>query len=307
MILVFGSINLDMFYPLPSLPTPGQTVVGATARIEAGGKGANQAMAAARDGAPVAMAGAVGRDPWADVALAGLRDAGVDVSRVARVRGQTGMAAICVDPRGQNQIAVATGANLMARADQVADRDLGPDTTLLLQMETDPAQNAALIRRAHARGACILLNLAPAGWIATDALHAVNWVVVNLDEGGWLGEHMGTAANAASLQAALGHGVVRTKGVQGAEAATPEGSLRVDAVQVKAVDSTGAGDCFAGVFAAAVDRGATLPQALRRANVAGALSCTRHGSQASLPTAAEIDAALPGSPEPTERQMQTED
>jgi ribokinase len=308
MILVFGSINLDTFYPLARLPVPGQTVIGPYARIEPGGKGANQAVAAARDGARVALAGAVGQDRIAEAALAGLVGAGVDISRVAYVPDmQTGKAAICVDPRGQNQIAVAAGANLAARADQVADADLGPDTTLLLQMETSPAENASLIRRGRARGARIILNLAPSGWIAQDALHALDWLVVNLDEAGWLGEHVGTAANAASLRAALGCGVVRTRGVQGFETAGEGGLLRSEAVKVDAVDTTGAGDCFLGVFAAALDRGEALPVALRRANVAAALSCTRPGGQGSMPIAGEIDAAWPGSPEPTDREAEMQE
>ena len=307
MILVFGGINLDVFYPLPRLPTPGQTVSGPSSRIEPGGKGANQAVAAARDGARVALAGAVGRDRVAEAALAGLVAAGVDVSRIARLDHQTGTAAICVDPRGQNQIAVSVGANAFARADQVADADLGPGTTLLLQLEADAAESASLIRRARARGARIILNLAPSGWIADDALHAVDWLVVNLDEAGWLGEHMGVAANAASLQAALGCGVIRTRGVQGFEAAVAGAVWRSAASKIDAIDSTGAGDCFVGVFAAALDRGQTVPEALRRANSAAALSCERHGSQGSMPTAGEINAALAHSPEPTDQQAELED
>jgi ribokinase len=299
MILVFGSINLDMIYPLPSLPTPGQTVIGPSAHVEPGGKGANQAVAAARDGARVAMAAAIGRDSMAETAMAGLVAAGIDVGRVARVERQTGTAAICVDPHGQNQIAVAAGANLEARAAQVADADLSPDTTLILQMEVDPAQTADLIRRARARGARIILNLAPASPIADDALRAVDWLVVNQDEALWLGEHLGIAADAKSLQAALGCGVVRTCGAQGVEAATADGGLMLAAAQIEVVDSTGAGDCFIGVFGAALDRGLAPLQALRRANLAAALSCTRRGAQSSMPTTAEIEAALPHAPQPT--------
>jgi ribokinase len=297
-ILVFGSINLDTLFSLDVLPTPGRTVIGASSRTEPGGKGANQAVAAARDGAIVALAGAVGRDLAADAALAGLVAAGVDVSRVAHVEGETGLAAICVDKQGQNQIAVSSGANLAVRASQVADADLGPHTTLVLQMETDPAETASLIHRAHARGSRIILNLAPAAEIAGDALRRVDWLVVNQDEAAWLGEHVGAGADAVSLRAALGCGVIRTLGVQGVEASAAEATLRLDRYPVTAVDSTGAGDCFLGVFAAALDRGAALAEALRRANVAAALSCTRHGSQGSMPGVAEIDAALPGSPRP---------
>ena len=292
MILVFGSINLDTLYRLPRLPAPGHTVIGATADVEPGGKGANQAVAAARDGAVVVFAGAVGHDPMAAAAIAGLTEAGVDLQRVARLDRATGLAAICVDPQGQNQIAVAAGANLLARADQVADADLGPGTTLVLQMETDPAENAALIRRARAQGSRIVVNLAPAGELAADALRAIDWLVVNEDEAEWLAHHLGTGPDATALHAALGCAVVRTLGGAGVEAASPGLTLRLPALAVTVRDSTGAGDCFVGVFAAVLDRGAAPESALHRASVAAGLSCSRLGSQRAMPGTAEIDAAL---------------
>ena len=296
MILVFGSINLDTLYRLPRLPVPGSTVIGAMADVEPGGKGANQAVAAARDGATVAFAGAVGRDPMAEAALAGLIAAGVDLQRLVRTDRATGMAAICVDPQGQNQIAVAAGANLLARASQVADDALGPDTTVVLQMETDPAETASLIHRARAHGARIILNLAPAAELAMDALRAVDWLVVNEDEAEWLAKHLGTNAQAAALHDALGCGVVRTLGSQGVEAAWPGQTALLPALAVHVVDSTGAGDCFVGVFAAGLDRGADPVAALQRASVAAGLSCTRLGSQSAMPAASETEAALPQLP-----------
>jgi ribokinase len=291
-IVVFGSINLDLIFSVPALPAPGQTVLGPTLRIEPGGKGANQAVAAARDGAAVTMAGAVGRDALADPALATLRASGVDLSRIPAVEAATGAAAICVDPAGRNQIAVAAGANLRAHAEQVEDAILSPAATLLLQMEVEPRESAALIRRARARGARIVLNLAPAMSIAADALRAVDLLVVNEDEAAWLAAELGTGAQAASLAAALGIGIVRTLGAWGAEAVRGDEMVTVPAHPVTPVDTTAAGDCFVGVFSAALDRGLPLPAAVRRANVAAAICCTRPGSQGSLPLAAETDAAL---------------
>ncbi|MEO8715414.1 MAG: PfkB family carbohydrate kinase, partial [Acetobacteraceae bacterium] len=125
MLVVFGSINLDLIFPLPVLPAAGETVLAPDIRIQPGGKGANQALAAARDGARVVVAGAVGRDDLAETALALLREAGVDLSRVARTERATGCAAIFVDPTGRNAIGVGSGANLAARADQVEDALLG--------------------------------------------------------------------------------------------------------------------------------------------------------------------------------------
>lgn len=292
MIVCFGSINLDLIFPLDRLPGPGETLLGPDTRIEPGGKGANQAVAAARDGACVLMAGAVGRDALADGALALLRETGADLSRVARVEAATGCAAICTDPQGRNQIAVGAGANLLARADQVEDAALGPGTTLLLQMETEPAEVAVLVHRAHALGTRIVLNLAPARPLDADALRGLDLLVVNESEAAWLAGQLGAQATAAGLHAALSVGVIRTLGAAGAEyaAAGEAGAMPAWAVQV--VDSTAAGDCFTGVLAAALDRGAALPEALARANAAAGLCCTRVGSQGSLPTAAETDAAF---------------
>lgn len=292
MIVCFGSINLDLIFPLPALPLPGQTVLGKAMHTEPGGKGANQAVAAARDGGQVLFAGAVGQDALADQALALLKDAGVDLSRVARTDTSTGCASICVDPQGGNHIAVASGANLLAVQSQVEDALLGPSTTVLLQAETDLAETATLIRRAKARGARVVLNLAPAAKLADDALRAVDVLVVNEDEGRWLGDSLGTGGDAAALHAALGMAVVRTLGGDGLEVATGHGVRTLPVHKVEVVDTTAAGDCFTGVLAAALDRGLDLNAAIRRATVAAALCCAKAGSQGSLPWAAATDAAL---------------
>ena len=189
MITVFGSINLDLIFALERLPGPGETVLGPAVRVEPGGKGANQAVAAALDGVPVAMVGAVGRDALATDALAGLLAVGVDVSGVARVAATTGCAAIGTDPEGRNQIAVGSGANLAARADQVDAARLGPGHTLLLQMEVPAAETAALLRRV--RGARTVLNLAPALPLPPDAWRLVDVLVVNEHEAAWLASTLG--------------------------------------------------------------------------------------------------------------------
>lgn len=291
-LLVFGSVNVDLVFSLPELPAPGRTVLGPGYAALPGGKGANQAVAAARDGAAVAFAGAVGRDPLAGVALSALRGAGVDLSRLAVAEAPTGCAAICVDPTGRNQIAVASGANLLARAAQVEDAALTPATTLLLQMEVPAEENAALIRRARARGARLLLNLAPAGEIPADALRALDLLIANEYEAAWLAARLGCAGDAAGLHGALGIGIAVTRGEQGAEAATANGTWHLPALPVRAVDTTGAGDAWCGVLAASLDRGMPLPEAMRRACAAAALACTRPGAAASMPMAAETDAAL---------------
>jgi ribokinase len=291
-VLVFGSINLDLIFPLPHLPSAGETVLGTTLRTEPGGKGANQAVAAARDGARVALAGAVGCDAFAEPALALLRDAGVDLSRVATLDGSTGCAAIGVDRAGRNQIMVASGVNLAASAAQVEDAALGPETLLVVQRETDAGEIAQLLLRAAARGARAVVNLAPFGGIALDALATAAVIVVNAAEAEALAAALDCADDAAALAGRLGTRVLRTLGERGAELSDGARTHRQPAFPVGAVDTTAAGDAFVGVLAGALDRGLGLEAAMRRAAAAAALACTRAGTQASLPRAAETDALL---------------
>ncbi len=292
MIVAFGSINLDLIFPLPHLPVAGETVLGLSMTIEPGGKGANQAVAAARDGGRVVFAGAVGADALAQDALRLMRATEMDTSRVTTAEAATGCAAICVDTDGRNLIAVASGANLAARQAQVEDALLGPATTVLLQMEVPRTETEALIRRARAAGCRIVLNLAPAAALDEDALRALDLLVVNEGEAGFLAGLLGCATSAEALHARLGVDVVVTLGEQGVAAATGAGAVRLPAHPVAVVDTTGAGDCFTGVLAAALDRGAALASALARANVAAGLCCTRRGTQGSMPMAAETDAEL---------------
>lgn len=292
MIIVFGSINLDLIFTMPELPAPGQTLLARAARIEPGGKGANQAVAAARDGAHVVLAGAVGRDALADAALAGVLGAGIDVTRLARVEATTGCASIMTDAGGRNSIAVAAGANMLARADQVEDAILTPESIVLLQMETDPDETVALIRRAKSLGARTILNLAPALPLAKEALALLDLLIVNEDEAAFLGQAFGSGADAASLHDTLGVAVLSTRGAAGAEAVSNGEMFRIPGRAIDCVDSTAAGDGFTGVLAAALDRGLGLGLAMVRANAAAALACTRRGSQGSLPMRDDIDAFI---------------
>ena len=156
-ILVFGSATADIIFRLPELPRPGETVLGEAGPALPGGKGLNQAIAAARDGADVRFVGCVGTDPAGEMLRGALIDAGVNVAALRAGPGPSGFACVCVDRAGQNQIAVSAGANALVHADQVTE--IPRDATLLLQMEVAPEQNAALIMRARAAGARVLLNL----------------------------------------------------------------------------------------------------------------------------------------------------
>lgn len=298
MIVVFGSLNLDIVLRASHLPRPGETVIDADCLLVAGGKGANQAAAAARAGrVPVAMYGAVGDDDWADLATRPLAEAGVDIAGVARGKGRTGCAAVMVDAQGENAIVVASGANMAAAADQVPDAALGPETWLVLQMEVRPEQNWALVERAAAWGAHVALNVAPAAPVPARVLAALDLLVVNEVEAAALAEAeglggAGPAETARALAEAHDLTCITTLGPAGAIACAPGAAWRIGVLAVDAVDTTGAGDCFTGVLAAALAAGADMPAALRRAAVAAALCCTVAGAQTSFPTAAAIDADL---------------
>ena len=303
MIVVFGSINVDLVVRVAALPRPGETVLAPCYDAVAGGKGANQAVAAARAGAAVRMVGCVGRDGFADLALATLRDAGVGLSAVAAVDAPTGCAMICVDAQGRNQIAVASGANRRVRAARLDDAALGPETTLVLQLEIDHGETRAVIERARSRGARIVLNAAPAAKVPSAALRALDVLIMNEIEAGMLaggasaGDPLAVARNVA---AAMGVVTIVTLGENGACAFEPGAAWRIGALPVTALDTTAAGDAFVGVLAAALDAGTDLAGALHRASVAGGLACTKPGAQPSLPDAAAIDAAL-GDLAPAER------
>jgi ribokinase len=297
MIVSFGSVNLDLIATVERLPRAGETVLGPGYRALPGGKGANQALAARRAGAEVQFVGSVGRDAFAEPALAELVAAGVGLDHLVRHdSAPTGCALICVDPKGENQIAVALGANAELKAKHVPDALLGPGTILLLQREVTAEESWALARRAAERGARVLLNLAPAGEVPADVLRALDWLILNEGEAAELADAHGLGADAAALATGLGIGVLTTLGADGIAACRGDQRWRIPALPIKPVDTTGAGDAASGAFAAALDRGLGAEEALRWASVAGALACLTPGAQSSLPTLREIRDALPRLP-----------
>jgi ribokinase len=286
MILVFGSINVDVAVPVPHLPRPGETVIGGDYLLLPGGKGANQAVAARRAGAEVVIAGAVGDDGFAAVALAPLLAAGVDTGLVRRTDRRTGCAAIMVADGGENIIAVASGANTAVRAEHVPQALLGPGTILVVQMEVPFHETAAMIRRARAAGAGVIVNLAPAHAMLAGLLAEIDIIVANETEAEILGP------DRAQIAAGLRRALVVTAGAAGATAyLAAGGSVGVPALPVVPVDTTGAGDTFIGVLAAACDRGVPLEIGLRRASAAAGLACLAQGAQSAMPDAAAIDTA----------------
>jgi ribokinase len=287
MILVFGSINVDLIVPVPRLPAAGETVLGGDYTLLPGGKGANQALAARRAGSEVMLAGAVGRDAFADTALGLLRRDGVDTGLVEVVERATGCAAIAVSHSGENMIAVAPGANEAARSEQVPDELLDERTILVAQMEVPFGETAALIRRVRARGGRSLLNLAPALPIDRGLWPKIDILVANQHEAATIGP------DPVRLASGLRQGFVVTRGAAGATAYLADARrVQVAALPVEPVDTTGAGDSFVGVLAAALDAGSPLQLALRRASAAAGLTCRARGAQTAMPGTAAIEAAM---------------
>lgn len=296
MIIVFGSINLDLVARVPRMPQPGETLSGSTFAMFPGGKGANQALAARRAGARVAMYGAVGRDAFAEPALASLTAAGVVQDGVARVDAPTGVALIHVDAKGENAITVVAGANGHAAAAGVPTAELCATATLLMQLEVPLAEVRALA--ATATAARVVLNAAPAQPLPAALLDLLDVLIVNEHEAAAIGTALALPATAAGFAVALqqrhGCATVVTLGAAGALAATGDGFYRVAAPPTEVVDTTGAGDAFCGALAAALDRGSAWPRALAEAIAAGSLACRRAGAQPALPVQDAIAALADG-------------
>ena len=290
-VTVLGSLNMDISVTVPRLPGPGATVLGSAARFTPGGKGANQAVAAARLGAGVRMAGCVGDDDFGRRLLAALGAEGVDHRDVhVTADAPTGLAMISVDHAGENMITVAPGANHEVAGEQVAAATGHDDGILVLCAEIPvPAITSALTRA----GRCIL-NLAPAPPSAAAIVAAgVDWLVVNETEAAAvLGRPVSGLAEAGQAAAALitagaRHAVV-TAGAHGAALAGPDETVTIGAFRVDAVDSVGAGDTFVGALAVALAAGIPAAEAVRAAAAAGATAATRPGAQAGMPRPADI-------------------
>ena len=275
-ICVVGSVNLDTVFAVAALPAPGETVLGAAPSMHPGGKGANQAVAAARAGARVHLVGAVGDDDAGLRLRRHLQDNGVGTDGLVTVPGPSGAAIITVDPCGENTIVVSPGAN-SAWAPDSAQRDLiaGSDV-LLMQLEIPIRVATAAAVLAHASGATVILNVSPAGGDLTELAGLIDVAVVNESE-------------SARFHHEVPHTVV-TLGARGARYRGSAGALDVPAPAVQAVDTTGAGDVFAGVLAAEWAGG--VEHALQRACVAGALATLVPGAGDCAPGTEAIRAAL---------------
>ena len=294
-ILVAGSANLDFVVRAPNIPAPGETVLGGEFSTFPGGKGANQAVAAARaGGAPTRMLVALGDDPYAEPLERSLRDAGVSLD-VVRSDHATGIAFIVVSDAAENAITVAPGANLALRAQDLPALD--GVSHLLLQLETPRAVVEAYAHAARAAGVRVVLNAAPARPLPQSLLAAVDVLIVNEGELAVLGGGEGALAERlAAFGAKTGiDAVIVTLGQRGACARVGGQTLLQGAFPVVPVDTTGAGDTFCGSFVAALARGLPFADALRFASAAAALACTKLGAQTGVPHRADVDALVASS------------
>ena len=313
-VFVVGSINTDLVAYVERLPAPGETLFGERFAQFAGGKGANQAVAAARAGAAVSFHGAVGDDAFGHAGRAGLRQDGIAVDGLLTLpEHASGIALILVDAQGENEIVVVSGANVQFAPEQVADPPAPPAQpasvapVLLLQNEIAPATTHACARRWHAAGARVVWNLAPApaAPLPAAALAAAEFLLVNEGELAALtgaaeaSEAERIAGDVTGFMSGSGaalRNLIVTLGADGSLWAhrNESGAValhRQPALSVAAVDTVGAGDCFCGVFAAALAAGAAVPDALHRATAAAALAAQRPGAQPSMPSAGEIEQA----------------
>jgi ribokinase len=294
-IVVVGSLNMDLVVRTARHPQVGETILGNDFRTFPGGKGANQAVAAAKLGCQVKMIGRVGQDAFGDQLIKAVADSGVDTSYIRREPGAaTGVALITVDEDGQNTIVVASGANWRLTPEDVAAAEdaFKGASVLLLQLECPLNTVEHAIQVARQNHVQVVLNPAPAQILDAAFLGSVDFLIPNQTE-------LALLAGQESLQAAIDvlrtHGVKRmvvTLGEQGALVVAEGIQEAIPTFRVPVVDTTAAGDAFAGAFAVALSEGLSMHQATVWGNAAGALAVTRAGAQPSLPTREEFDAFL---------------
>jgi ribokinase len=300
-VVVIGSLNMDLVTRAPRLPRGGETLIGHSFTTVSGGKGANQAVAAARLGAQVAMVGCVGNDDYGVQLRDALLAEQVDCQAVSAVEDSSGVALIVVDDNSQNAIVIVAGAN-GAMTPAVIDRFdavLQAADVVICQLEIPDATVGHALKRARALGKTVILNPAPASRpLPADWFAAIDYLIPNESEAAALSgltvDSLQTAENAASHLIALGAGkVIITLGAEGSLFASGKGFEHFPAPKVKAVDTTAAGDTFVGGFAAALAGGKSEAEAIRYGQIAAALSVTRAGAQPSIPTMSDVQAFKP--------------
>jgi ribokinase len=292
-ILVTGSLNADLVVRAPRFPQPGETISGEDLQVIPGGKGANQAVAAARLGADVSMLGRVGKDNFGDFLLDNLKANHVDSRLVQRDEASTGAAIIVVDSNGQNSIVLSPGANGKVSASDVEHASFSTFDLLLLQLEIPTPTVLSAAKRARDNGVRVILNPAPAKELPAELIALTDFIIPNETElsllTGMEVKDVPSAEKAA--RTLLEHGaqnVIVTLGSRGALIVNKDTSTHVDTFKVDVVDTTAAGDAFIGGFSVSLDSSSLL-DAVRYACACGALATTKFGAQPSLPTKEEVE------------------
>lgn len=296
-IVVVGSLNMDLVVRIPQIPKPGETLLGGVFKTFPGGKGANQAVAAARLGANVSMIGCVGDDAFGKELRAGLEKEGINITHIlVHPEEATGVALIQVDAQGRNSIAVASGANFSLTGSDVAKalQAIGKFDALVMPLETPVETIYTAAKIASIQGSKVILNPAPAMILAREILELVDVLVPNEHELSMMTQVLLDSISDVSTAALMLHrlgtkNLVVTMGSEGAVLFEEVQESRIQAYQVQAVDSTSAGDCFVGALAVRLCEGKSLLAACEFASAAAALSVTREGAQPSLPYRQEVE------------------
>ncbi len=299
-LLVVGSMNMDIVQKVQAFPLPGETIHGGETAFYPGGKGANQAVAAARAGGDCAMVGAVGSDPFADTLIGGLEEQGVQAGLVRKKSGASGIAIITVNGEGENTIVLSPGANGLLSANDALSAlpDWSGVYAVLLQNEIPPETTDEVIRAAAAAGVRVYLNPAPARELSNELMAFIDTLIVNETEAaavsGMRVTDSDSAKKAAERLALMGAGtVIVTLGDKGCICRDGNGGmLEVPAFRASPVDTTAAGDTFIGAYAAAMSRGSGTRESLVFASAAAALAVGKAGAQASIPSEEEIVAFI---------------
>ena len=297
MIITFGSINLDVVVRVETLPRPGETIKGQSYDLIAGGKGANQAVACARAGANVKMIGATGDDTFALPALEVLKNSAVDLSELMQSKKSTGMAMIAVEASGENHIVLAEGANGDVNFEQLKAIEINQNDILLTQQEVDNNETWKAIEYVKSKGAISIHNAAPAKEIPENILKQIDYLIVNETEAIIVADALSISTTdpikaITKLSKKYNITCIATLGGEGAVAFQNEKKITAQSLQIKPVDTTGAGDAFMGAFAAEISRGSSIKYALQFGCAAGSLACTIFGAQTSSPQRKTIEESL---------------
>jgi len=293
-ILVVGSLNADLVVRTPRFPQPGETISGEDLQVIPGGKGANQAVAAARLGANVSMLGRVGKDNFGDFLLDNLKSNHVDTTLIQRDDASTGTATIIVDSNGQNSIVLSAGTNGKVSSADVEHASFSTFSLLLLQLEIPTPTVYSATKLAKQNGVRVVLNPAPAKQLPNELISLADFIIPNETELSLLtGMDVNNIPSAEkAAQALLDKGaqnVIVTLGSKGAFIVNKETSKQVGTYQVNVIDTTAAGDAFIGGFASVLDSSTSLADAVHYGCACGALATTKFGAQPSLPTKEEVE------------------